>query len=260
MSQVPKIQSQTVKQSAPPAPAAQNYTQTVSYSLNSSDLEILNQRLHQFGYTYNLTWDNLTAQNLSRALYGNDQGASLIHISVVCSENSDCGDWYANLLTYLDSDYSYADVTFKIPAGMTASQFLATLPQPSQPAQPTQPPVQPPVQPPPTQPAPDAGTADAEAPRPSVTMTASASDDGYSATATFTIRNFEIPADADIEIVPQSGSGITIEDASLQPGNKIRAHLNLINAEPGNWVFEVFVNGQKVGQARWSPPVEEPSE
>ncbi|MFA4905204.1 MAG: hypothetical protein WC645_01730 [Candidatus Margulisiibacteriota bacterium] len=144
--------------------------QVVSISLNPTDLQVLNQRLRQFGFNESLSLENLSDEGLSHAIFGNESGTGLITRIAKNAEDSIFS------IFGFDGDLASADITLELPANASAEQIarlrevLNALhlqcnlpvppPPPPPPAPPAPPVITPPVQPPPPPPVQprDAGT------------------------------------------------------------------------------------------------------
>jgi hypothetical protein len=258
-----------------------------SFSLNPTDLQMLNQRLHDdFGYTNEtLTLDNLSAQGLSRAIFGNDSGAGLITRIAKNAEDTIFS------IFGLDGDLASADITLNIPPNASAEQVNRlretlsalrlncnlpvpqTLPTPI-PTPPVPPVINPPVEPPPPPPPPvgprDAGTPrpvpDAEV-EPEVQETAPApagvslgntnyDPDTGRMTVTINVSGQEVTSDSDIEIVT-SFRAVRVIGSPEGQGGSISLLLDTANAEPGSsFSITVTVDENRLGSVRVQVPEE----
>ena len=258
--------------------------ENVSFSLNPTDLQALNQRLTRFGSSERLTLDNLSPRLLSLAIFGDDREAGFITRIV---KNAD-DPWY-NLFGWFDSDLNSADVTLKIPANASAEQInrlrevlnalhlrcnLPVPPAPPPPPPPVQPPViNPPVQPPPpppqprdgggTRPAPDAAAEpeDVEVPQP-VTAGVFLGSTNYDPDTgrmgvVINVGGVELTDDNDIEIITSSPAIRVIGSAGRQGSSAVSLALNTVSAEPGRtYTITVKIDGDRIGSVSITIPEE----
>ncbi|MBI5699371.1 hypothetical protein HZC35_03550 [Candidatus Saganbacteria bacterium] len=254
-------------------------TQNVSFSLNPTDLQVLNQRLRQFGFNESLSLDNLSAQGLSRAIFGNNDGVVMITRIAKNAEDSifSIFGW--------DGDLASADITLKLPANASAEQIdrlrevlnalhlqcnLPVPPSPPPPPTPPTPPViTPPVQPPPVQPR-DAGTQrperDAEVEiednepqlvAPGISLGNSNYDpDTGRMTININVRGQDVTADSDIEVVISSRAVRIIGSPEGEDGS-VSLLLDTANADPGSsFNISVTIDENRLGSVRVQVPEE----
>jgi len=262
--------------------------ENVSFSLNPTDLQALNQRLTRFGSSEQLTLDNLSPRLLSLAIFGDDREAGFI-TSIV--KNAD-DPWY-NLFGWFDGALNSADITLRLPANATAEQIARlrevlsalrlqcnlptpqTLPTPLPIPAPPQPPViNPPVQPPPppppqprdgggVRPAPDAAAEpeDVEAPQPvpaGVSLgSANYDPDTGRMGVVINVGGVELTDDNDIEIITSSPAIRVIGSAGRQGSSAVSLALNTASAEPGRtYTITVKIDGDRIGSVSITIPEE----
>jgi len=137
-----------------------SYPSSGTLSIDQSMLNKLNARLMAQGSSLRLDFDNLTWSNLSIALYGTASYASQLQTlnGGASSPFEVSSGWFSDTMCWIDSDYCYAEVMVRLPAGQSLSQFInntqpAPPPVAQTPVEPPPPPViNPPVTPPPLPP------------------------------------------------------------------------------------------------------------